>query len=464
MKVSILFLYFSVVRATDDASLMQQGVGIESGVLIGSVSEQFQTRLNNVQDALKEVPHQGKMRQMAIDSLMQAVAKKSNDTAAGSPTVAEQLTQVKALLWDLLNGFQAEIENEVTALQNANTLITNCNNAGVTDDETKENTSNDEKADHETCRTGTDGEFTKRQAVETACRDLINRVEEFRSTADPGAHATCVTHLSAIPCTGGCADYVAGKYATDVPHVFERNGGAVKQIDSVDIQHVSVESAGWTTHQSTMKSFWEGQHTYWDTRASGCKTAVTNWKTKRDACDTEQNTFEQAFCTWVTHRNSRCSTLVTCHADRLADFTTLNGTQTGHDTNRVAVAEIVQRVICLVGVLENNNADLGAYPASNDACDTKVTNNNSEIVAAMTRAKPTPDPIDDCFDVNRPWPSDGDTGGNQPAGTASEGTAFNGWYSTEFGTIQSTFSAESFPDNDLDLTDTARAECITGVA
>lgn len=441
MKVCTFFICFISAASSDDQSLMQQGVGVEVAVLSENNANQWKSNFEKIRDVVEEIPQRGKMRQMAIDALMNTVAAK---TAASPPDAAviTLLDQIVTLLWSIINGWQSEIEAEITDLNNKNDVLTACNNDGVTEDGTRENTKDTAQTTHYNCRIGPaypsnteNSELDLRKIAETSCATLEARILQFIGA--------CPTDGTAVMNLKPDTTLYPTNFGATVEEVFEQNGGTQKTNDpGGNVNHVSVDSAAWTTYLSAAETFWAGEKTNWDNLAPTCKTDADAWDTKRDQCDLDQQAYESAFCAHWEWREARCDTLDSCYLTGSNNFNWALGNYTAYDTTRKNIAKVIQRVVCLINVLKGGVSASASFDASSDACYTEVQNNESDIIAATSRTKPTIVAKDTCTDIAAPQPSE----------TAS-------WDSTYYQGIIDFFNAESFPDNDLDLTTTTRAAC-----
>jgi len=403
---------------------MQQGVGIENGVLINSVSDQFQAHVSQIQEAIKEIPQQGKMRQMAIDSLMQSVATKSsgdpgNIVTDSSSDVYSSLNTVVSLLHDLLNGFQTQIEVEVQELNTKTATLNACNVAGMENEDGGGISGEVEttRSTHVTCRTE---EFTARTNVHNSCDTLINRIINFvGSGACDGSAGNrfcdCQDVSDTLPDTA--EKITAQVIQSEIDQVYGDYGVPEYTPSSATKVHIEYQASSWNTYQTTMASFWQTEDNYWDANALGCYNHVNTWRAKVITCDTAQTAHYTKFCEHIQARRTRCNNLDTCYLNADNEFNALKTEIETADHNRIEIAKAVQRVICLVGSLQTAKT-AGALPdwsanTASDDCRTEVTNNNTNIEGAMQRVpKPVPDAKVACVDVARPWPEDGETQGS----------------------------------------------------
>jgi hypothetical protein len=372
-----LLIWAASASASDDQSLMQQGVGIESGVLEGTVTNQFKQNLNTITSALREIPFPGKMRQMAIDALMKSVSK----TEKLDPESTNLLVQIQGLLDDVLATFASETSIANTDAAVANTVIAGCNAAGDSDETTKSAAVAAAKAAHSTCR---GEEVTAHGTMNTACQSVV----------------TVLTQLSSSDCAGHHDP--TGEYYGTIVEVIDKDNYAHYKV--AGRHHLSGTDIDGTTDSHFLDEWVEtldkayhnlhGKSQTWSTGQAACKTAIENFNAKAAECNTLQGTYESDYCQWVTLRDGQCSTLAACYATAVADHdNVVAGHQATQDAN-FATARVIVYVQCLIGTEHgllggNTNPDAACLPIQ-QAYDYSAYTFDPTTLTAEDHCEPVP--------------------------------------------------------------------------
>lgn len=435
MYVFLFQVFFiSVFAASDDSSLMQQAIGVASS------STQWQSHMTQLREMVSEIQHPGKLRQLAISKLMDTLEKEKQAPGPPSAQAITYFNQIVQLLQAILNGFKSEIEAEVSELNLRNEILADCNAAGIAEDILYDNASTDAQYLHELCRTlSTDpqdpSELDLRINASNTCDPLEAHIQRFIHTSFTATDAQAVQDT--IPDT---QNYGILKMAT-IEELFEQGGGAALTDPDTGaaVSSVSTDASAWTNYLVAQQAYWAAQWAKWyDEGELGCKPATQAWAAKRELCDQKQQTYENDFCTFVDYRVQRCGTLSTCSYNGAVSFNNLLATIQGYDTQRIGIATIIQRVVCIIQAIVNDQVDEN----TGTTCNQTVTANATLIEAAMTRTKPPPISEDSCFAIPGARPSN-----------------VTGWDTQEYSQMQALFDAQGFTKHSFDTSSTTRPDC-----
>lgn len=383
-----LLIWAVSASASDDQSLMQQGVGIESGVLEGAVTGTFKANLNTITSALREIPFPGKMRQMAIDALMKSVSKQPTANAI-TQTEIDLLNQVISLLQSVLDDLRDEQTDANAALAIAFPLSQACNNAG-------DQAEIDASADN--------------QAAETAHSDC--RAEELAAWQNQEALCSAImmmlmTAETPDGCSGGDAPAASDRYAA-LSDVMERNDyptriGNNYHITGIhehgDIGMIFINE--WIDHYNDALAILNDWKANWDAGQADCKAEIAYAQSKTAECNQLQTAFESDFCQWVTLRNGQCSLLATCWSNVNTNHAAQILAHQAPSADRLALARAITYIICLVERTVAGEVDITAIEAT---CDTTM---NGADYTDYTYVDGGVEAQDACTAIATPYPQEG---------------------------------------------------------
>jgi hypothetical protein len=341
MVFRTFFILSVVAHAYDDQSLMQQGVGIETSVLSEAVDSEFRAGVASMKAMLKDVPMPGKMRQMAIDALMQSVTKAQRL----SPESSTALNSIVALFDQILAQFITEKNADMVSINGHQAVADTCNSAGTATLTNAQTTMNDNQQTHTDCRTT---QVTLTNAEATACAAL----QAALSTAADSLLANC-NSLDTVNLANVRGNYIDVYQRTG----FTGMGSTTTKVDATSgnsLSHVSAHAVTGSANYDTISSFlsngvawFSTQETLMTNDGPGCADAIESRSDKDTECDTAQNTFESSVCVFNTQQTNTCGTRTTCIASASAAYTADYNTRLVESDERVTVAQVIVLVKCM---------------------------------------------------------------------------------------------------------------------
>jgi len=332
---------------------MQQGVGIESSALAGSVSTEWRNQVAVITEAMKEIPYPGKMRQMAIDALMKSVSQ----TTAPSPASRNLFNQALTLLQNILDDLEGDRQTQQNELQKYPNALKACNNNDDFDVENKRTTKNTKKSDHKTCR---ENQKTHAGYKHNNCSTLVEELKEyFCGTADGWTHTQCTSGTEHGECTGhkttftnlntnDYADRLDGHVKSKYIDNDDSYTGSTAPTASHIVQLVAGVTEGPGATALAAKNFWEARIKTWDDDSQNCQDAHDDFTPFHNDCDTDQEEFEFAHCNWVQAAVGQCNYLDECFHNKTESAQSTDPKIWELSDFRVRVAALIKRIMCLI--------------------------------------------------------------------------------------------------------------------
>lgn len=322
--------------ASDDQSLMQHGLGSASS------RAEVQESLSIIKQAIDEIPNPGKVRQMAIDALMKSVS----DADQIDDSVVQALGDVINLLDSILTTFGSLANSDQQELQAAAALISSSNNNGWASDQNKNNTFNQNKADHDACRI--------RQSADDGIEDeKCNPLEQMMTELQGHSHVD--THSL----SGYCHVEEIGTYETSCQDHVE---GSIEFLECRNTIRTNL-LATWSVFIEQGETEWTQREINFNTIRSECDEAMANASAEAVICNNLQDQLDTSFCTWMYHRQHICSTNSQDWDDRVVDYNNLWSQKDSDAATRKDQAKMIEYIKCLCTKLKDTGtAVLGNGP------------------------------------------------------------------------------------------------------
>lgn len=379
-----LCFYVTLVAAYDDASLMQQNMGVEAAV---STREKYAEMISAIQESRKQFPPLGKLRDMALDGLM-------NDLSSDAPAYADNIfAQIHELLYSIDTELQGEKTTDQAIIDGHSSVINACNTQGAGQDTTDATAFETASENHRYCREGTGGEDSLRTTAETDCGAMTQEMSNRRQ----GSNIFFGESASGDSAYNDGTDYSISemytdcqKFAVNIVAIVMKdsrpNSGETTTQDSI-MDHTDVLAKLINGNQGSSAYDWYSGLTkimYWYNAVerllgpllAPCEVALHNYAAKRVECHGLQNTQENAFCTHKQTRLAMCSARSTCYDNAKAAYDADWNTYLPIANQRFHEGSMVRYVRCLIVELQANNTAI--TPCENDFATTAFQNNATD--------------------------------------------------------------------------------------
>jgi len=401
----VVWFFFAVCSASDDYSLMQQNLEVGKE-LSGSA---FASRLKEINDLMQEMPFPGKMRQMALDSLMKEIAAEGRLSPEADPL----LQQVLDLLGDLIGEFKHEKSIQQSILDNTNTLISGCNSYGVSADGTAKGAFENSAQAHFDCRN--DAQKTAFDQSASHCYKMTYQMSRIKDgytgkmtsahkpvDCDPfnpaGPSNTWNTHMSGMNHRDiyvEVQDHLIahiGHWDTNFADIKAFLDDAYKRMYECDL-----DGSGTLESQDCHPSVTDINNNPWndpDTLWGHCSYYTSTLEGWIKECDRLQSTTELDYCEWRNSRTSMCSHRTDCVNNKTRDHRNLVSSIKPVADRRTHEGALLNYIVCLVGLLKQGTAEQAEITACGNQEGSTYTDTTAQSDFNVTY--PSLDTADEC--------------------------------------------------------------------
>jgi hypothetical protein len=390
-----------LVAAYDDASLMQQNMGVEAAA---TTREKYVEMVNAIQEGRKQFPSMGKLRELALDGLM-------SDLSSEAPAYADNIfAQIHELLQSIDIELQEQNNVDQAIIDAHEPIITACNTQNEGPDDTAANDFETASENHRYCREGTGGEDSKRTTAETDCGAMTQEMSNRRQGSDifygesagSGSLYNDGTDYSVSEMDIDCAMFgTAMTDLTDSANLKDSrpNSGETSSQNSI-MKHTEILSkivngntAGtanydWYSGLTKIMYWYNAVERLLGPLLAPCEVALHAYAAKRVECHGLQVEQEQKFCTHKNSRLSTCSARDSCWTSAKAAYDSDWATYLPIANQRFHEGSMVRYVRCLIVELQANNTAI--TPCQTDFATTEFQTNATDsfnITVASVDAK-----------------------------------------------------------------------------
>jgi len=381
MGFSLLLLcFFGAVHAYDDSSLMQQNMGVEAA---SSSREKYQEVISAIQEGRKQFPKLGKLREMAIDGLMNDLTAGPGDGSSdgGDIPLASIFAQIHELLDSIDRELQAQKNTDQDIINGHNSSINQCSQV-VADDPNKQSALQTKRADHIACRAL---ENTTRANAEVECGEMTQEMQNRKAgtglcTTDCNDNIIVGNTLSEVNFENLCTGFKDGTISTLSRKVSRPGSGDLTEImdhekvwDQVinpnEIPKIR-DGGGWYASLARVGFWYDAVLRDLGPKLAPCEAALHAYAVQRVTCHKDQVYHEHAFCEFKQIREDMCLNRQSCYETAVSDCLAAWAVFLPVANQRYHEGSMVRYVKCLIGELEQNVTDIAA-------CDAEFTSNAS---------------------------------------------------------------------------------------
>lgn len=287
--------------SSDDASLLQQGVGAASSV---SAAE-LKTVLGQISTNFAMLTKPRKMHTMAFDSLMKTVSTAEKL----SPDTINVFDQILALLVDILSQMKGENTVDQAVLDAFVAKFEHCNSIQDSED-----------------TTATEQYDTKLETLTSCKSQEASDYDDFISSCAALASYELGMNLQQSQCIL--------PQGVDKPHI-----------------------QSWTTYFSSNEVRLSGALAGWTPLVGPCNTDEEDLQAQRVLCGSAQTDFETHWCVWASQRKSKCEAQGECWTREQADYNGEKTQITSRANTRVSEARLITYLSCMITELKSERTD-----------------------------------------------------------------------------------------------------------
>merc|ERR1719336_3218335 len=188
-----------------------------------------------------------------------------------------------------------------------------------------------------------------RETMEDKFNAPSNGVNALKQNTDTAKSAltTCKTDLVGKIRTKGTECMALTSFVKGLSNSKPKCVCTLAKTPSQEVLECIQEAKSWGTSSET---------SYIDLKGK-CDTATSAVATKEEACNTDQRTFESAFCSYGEKLTDTCQDFEKCHSDKSAEYSDSNKEIKVAETSRKQEFVAAKKVICFVGVLKAKAAE-----------------------------------------------------------------------------------------------------------
>lgn len=378
LTVSLLLTAIVASHASDDQSLMQQGVGIESAALYDAETEAWKSAVAHIEETLAEIPNPGKMRQLAIDTLMKSISKgpHSDNYNGNAGALMDMIEKVLALLAELGWEFGNASDVAQVSIDAINATLSACQSPlqqEYVDAQAELSTVDELSTNHSNCRAIEQGLRAIEAAKCTLFETSMNSFENSLTNAERSITGFCyvpagypyVNHVAAhvwdLHVSPTVTELIQANWepyavGTTYPNSFELPPGS----GSLFNHYNHILEAGFvgpidTFFTLTTTRMQEWTNTY-STQYDECHAARQAADAQGVLCDGEQQALEDQWCIYRTHQTAWCEHSLSCFYLAIVAHYNLWVTEKAAGERRVNIMRIVEYVECMLELLKTNEA------------------------------------------------------------------------------------------------------------